>query len=715
MATKYWVGGNGNWSSATNWRTTSGGVVITTPPGSADAAVLDANSSTSVVTVDSNITIQTLTCTGFTGTLAFGTNTISLNSTGTIFTGDTTYSVTGTPLIICTNSSATARTISPTAVTEANSISFRITAGTGSFTVTTSNSVRDIDFTDGTNPTGFQGSYTSTPHNIYGSLKASTGMSVGSGTSTFTFLGTSGTKTINTAGVTFDRPFTFNGAGGTFQLASALTSGASRTCTLTNGTLDLNNYTLTIGLFSSSNSNTRTLAFGTGKIVITGNNATVFNTNLGTNLTITGSKRVEYNYSGSTGTRQIGGTSSGTAVPGTNTCSHYITAGTDIANPIGSRSYETIDCTGFGGALNSANAVIYGDLVLSSVSTFSTSVFSATFASTTSQTITSNNKTIDGDIVFNGVGGSWTLQDNLTVLSTYTTNLIAGTLGLNSKTLTTGSFTSSNSNTRSIAFGTGKIVLTGNSATVWTNATGTGFSYTGTSRIEALGPATTGTRVLNPSTIATSTESIALSFYITGGSDTVNFGTTNRRVYNMDFTGFTGTFTNSAQTVHGSYTIASGMTVGSGTNVTTFASTTSQTITSNGKTLGFPITFDGVGGTWTCTDALNIDGNTLTLTNGTLQLAAGTTSTVGMFATSGTNQKYLQSSTAGTQATISDASGTNSVSYLTIQDINATGGATWQAYITDQNVNNGNNTGWDFYVQVGRVMYTRRKNKRYFL
>ena len=524
MATKYWVGGNGNWSSLTNWRTTSGGAVVTTAPGSADAAVLDANSGASVVTVDSNITIQTLTCTGFTGTLAFGTNTITLNSTGTIFTGATTMTVTGTPLIICTATvTTTLRTITPTAVTEANSISFRFTNSTASLALT-AGSYRDLDFTDGTNPTGYAGTLTNTAITIYGNFKASTGMTRTAGASAYTFAATSGTKTINTAAVVFDNPFTFDGVGGTFQLASALTSGTSRTCTLTNGTLDLNNYTLSTGLFSSTNSNTRVLVFGTGKIV-----------------------------------------------------------------------------------------------------------------------------------------------------------------------------------------------LTGNTATVWTNAIGTGFTYTGTSRIEAFGPATTGTRTFNPSTAATSTEATALSFYITGGSDTVTFTATNRRVYNMDFTGFTGTFTNSTQTVHGSYTIASGMTVGSGTNVTTFASSTSQTITSNGQTLGFPITFNNINGTWTCTDALNIDTNTLTITGGTLKLKAGATSTVGSLATTGTNMKYLQSSTAGTQATISAASGNINVSYLTIQDSNATGGATFNAFLTNQNINGGNNTGWDFYLQVGRYIYTRRKNKRILL
>lgn len=502
MATKYWVGGNGNWSSLTNWRTTSGGAVVTTAPGSADAAVLDANSSTSIVTVDSNITIQTLTCTGFTGTLAFGTNTISLNSTGTIFTGATTMTVTGTPLIICTNATATARTISPGAVTEANSISFRTIAGTGSWSVV--GSVLNLDFTDGTNPTGYAGAMASNSVTVYGSFKASTGMTRTAGTQVITFAATSGTKTINTAGVTFDCPFTFNGVGGTFQLASALTSGATRTCTLTNGTLDLASYTMTVGLFSSSNSNTRTIAFGTGKIVLTGSAATIFTTSTATNLTVTGTPLVQATYSGSTGTRGI--------------------------------------------------------------------------------------------------------------------------------------------------------------------------------------------------TMGAAGEANAISFDITAGSDIVGFGTTNGAFKNINLTGFTGTYgSTNAINCYGNWNWG-GVTTNSSTSAVTFAATSgTNTITSNGIAFGGNVTFNGIGGTWACQDALTLGSTrTLTMTNGTLQLKSGATSTVGAFATSGTNQKYLQSSTAGVQATISDASGTNDVSYLTIQDINATGGATWNSFYDQSNINAGNNAGWYF-------------------
>jgi hypothetical protein len=513
MATKYWVGGDGNWSSVTNWRTTSGGAVITTAPGSTDAAVLDANSSTSVVTLDISPTIQTLTCTGFTGTLAFGTNTISLNSTGTIFTGATTMTVTGTPLIICTGTPSVGRTITPTAVTETNSISFRITGGIGSLGITSGGNVRDLDFTDGVNPTGFGGALNSAGMSVYGNFKASTNMTQSAGTGTITFAATSGTKTITTAAVVFDRPFTFNGVGGTWQLQDALTSGATRTVTLTNGTLDLNGYTLTTGLFNSSNSNTRTLAFGTGKIVVTGTNATVYTTTTATGLIFTGTPIVEITGNGLAGeTRNVNGP--------------QISSGGSISN--------------------------------------------------------------------------------------------------------------------------------------------------------------------------------SPSFYIKSGVDSVGLGTVARGIRTLDFTGFSGSIaTNAAPQIYNNLVLSTGMTVTGGTNAWTFAATTSQTITTNGKTIDNPITFDGVGGTWTIQDALTLGSTqTLTLTNGTLKLAAGTTSTVGSFATSGTNQKYLQSSTDGTQATISDASGTNSVSYLTIQDSNATGGAIFQAFTSNQNVDAGNNTGWVFQGTV---------------
>jgi len=277
-------------------------------------------------------------------------------------------------------------------------------------------------------------------------------------------------------------------------------------------------------------------------------------------------------------------------------------------------------------------------------------------------------------------------------LCTGTLTLTAGTLNLNNYTLTTGFFNSSNSNVRTITTGTGTFTVTGNAATVWTTGAATNLTYTsGIPTVNATYSGSTGTR-----SFSTSGATDRINLNITAGTDVIAPVST-FIVNSYNFTGFSGTLTNISTQIFGSLTLSTGMTVSAGANTFTFRSTSSgNTITSNGKTMDFPVTFDGVGGVWACQDALTL-GSTqaLTFTNGTLQLAAGLTSTVGSFVTTGTTQKYLQSTTPGWQAQISDASGTNTVTYLTIQDVAAVGGATWVATAAT-NSNVGNNYGWTF-------------------
>jgi len=337
---------------------------------------------------------------------------------------------------------------------------------------------------------------------------------------------------------------------------------------------------------------------------------------------------------------------------------------------------------------------------------------SYTFAATSgTKTITTAAVAFDCPFNFNGVGGTWQLQGALTSGATRTCTLTAGTLDLNNYTLTIGSFSTNNTNTRTIAFGTGNITLTSVSGTVFLGptSTNTGLTTTGTAQINVTGNGTT-TRTISPGNALAITGFI--SFTISAGSDTISNGV-GQTFNNLTFTsGFTGTFANSSRNIFGNLTLNVNTLLGSGASATTFNGTGSQTITTAAKTLDFPITFDGVGGTWSMQDALTMgSGQVLTIINGTLKLKAGTTNTIGSISTSGSNQKYLQSTTAGTQATLSAASGTNTVSYLTIKDIAATGGATWNAYSTDNNFNAGNNTGWDFFAQLSRYIYTRRKNK----
>jgi hypothetical protein len=203
-------------------------------------------------------------------------------------------------------------------------------------------------------------------------------------------------------------------------------------------------------------------------------------------------------------------------------------------------------------------------------------------------------------------------------------------------------------------------------------------------------------------TAITGTEADALNFNISAGSDTVTLAT-DFFGRNINFTGFSGVLTANTRTVYGDFTLSPTMTLSGGAETTTFAAPSgTQLVTSNGKTIDNPVTIDAVSADVVMQDALTL-GSTraLTLINGKLKLKAGVTSTVGSIETSGGNSKFLESTTSGVQATISDASGTNSVSNLYIQDSNATGGASFFALEGNGCVDNGNNTGWIFKAESG--------------
>lgn len=309
------------------------------------------------------------------------------------------------------------------------------------------------------------------------------------------------------------------------------------------------------------------------------------------------------------------------------------------------------------------------------------------------QNITTNGVTITFPILHAGSSTNTVrLVGNLTQTAGFT--LTSGALDLNNNTLTSTTFSSSNSNVRSIAFGTGNITLTGNNATVWTTTTGTNFSATGSRTVNATYSGSVGTRNFN-STVNIPAASRP-NFNISAGTDTV---TINGTLNDVNFTGFSGTLTTSVNFgFTGNVTFSTGMTVASGTGEMRFqADSGTQTVTFNGRTIDCPIFINPFGATAAFQDALT-QGSTrnFTFNAGTLQLKNGTTNTVGSFLTTSTIQKSLESTLAGSQATLSQATGTVNVSYLTIKDSNATGGATFYAYYDQGNVDAGNNTGWFF-------------------
>lgn len=474
--------------------------------------------------------------------------------------------------------------------------------------------------------------------------------------------------------------------------------------TFTTGTISLNTYTLTTGTLASNNSNTRAINFGSGsKVIINGASGSLVQCNTLTGFSYTGTSRIE--FPSLTGALTIRNGNSGGGVEA-NSMSFYFQTGS--ANIDFAGFAKTLDYTGFSGTSSNQARTIYGDLVGSSGMSWTAGANAITFSATSgTQQITSSAKTFDFPVTINGVGTTVQIQDALTMGSSRTLTLTNGTLDLKNLTLTTGLFSSTNSNARVIAFGTGNITLIG-SGTVWNTGTVTNFSYTGTPTVNVSNNSATATTV----STGTFTEAQALTFNYTVGTYTL---TDTSSVYkSLNFTGFTGVVPNSARTIYGNLTIVSGATNSAGANATTFGATLgTQQITTNAVTLDYPLTFNGVGGTFAFQDALT-QGSTraFTITDGTVQLKASATSTVGAFTTSGSTQKNLQSTTSGTKATLSQASGTVSASYLTIRDIAATGGAVWNAYTTSNNIDNGNNSGWDFSSQTGRYIYTRRKNKR---
>ena len=479
MANRYWVGGTGTWdgTAGTKWSTTSGGAGGSAVPTTADIVFFDAASGAGTVTLGINPTVDFLTFSGFTGTFAFGTNNITLSATtANQFTGSATMTVTGTPVI---NISTTTGSIGifGAAMTEANSISFNITGTNTSAALAVTGSVKNLNFGTAT------GALAINARTIYGNLTLSSTMSLTAGTSVTTFAATSGTQTITSAGLTLDFPITFSGTA-TYQLVDDLSVGTAtiRNITLTGGTLDLNDKTLTnFGQFASSSSNTRSILFGT-----TGNytntctlTSTVVSMATATGFTYTGTPTVNLtgNAVGVTRTVAFSSTTGGTE---TNSFNYNISAGSGSVALNG--TFKDINFTGFTGQLTSGTRTIYGNLTLVSGMTVSTSTNTTTFAATSgTQTITSAAQTLDFPVTIDGVGGTVQLVDALTLGSTRTLTLTNGTFNSDAKSVTVGRFSATNSNTKTFTITNSTFTVAGGTTTtgfIFTTA-GTTFNVTG--------------------------------------------------------------------------------------------------------------------------------------------------------------------------------------------------------------------------------------------
>jgi hypothetical protein len=282
-----------------------------------------------------------------------------------------------------------------------------------------------------------------------------------------------GNTTMTTNGVTINSPITTST--GTFTLGGALTLSSGNTFTLTSGTLSLVSYTLTTGFFSSSSATGRAISFGTGNITVNGAGGTLWDTGTSTNLTTSGTQVVNVSYSGAVATTVSSGSPNET-----NSISFNFTTGTySLTHTAGAK--RNLNFTGFAGTVSNTAQTIYGNLTLASGATYTAGANSWSFNSTSAgKTITTNGKTMDFPLVFGGTGGSWVLQDALTMGASRGLNHGRGTIDLNGKTLTVGSqyaITTAGA-AKNLTFNGGTLICPAASAIAFNNGTPADFTTT---------------------------------------------------------------------------------------------------------------------------------------------------------------------------------------------------------------------------------------------
>ncbi|MFN8305193.1 MAG: gliding motility-associated C-terminal domain-containing protein [Ferruginibacter sp.] len=285
---------------------------------------------------------------------------------------------------------------------------------------------------------------------------------------------------------------------------------------------------------------------------------------------------------------------------------------------------------------------IYGSLTFSAGMTQAFTGNVGFEATTAGQTITSMGKSFNTDVNFNGAGGSWTLQDAFACNGSLF--LDDGTLTTNNNTVTASQFYSSGLGTRTLNMGSSVFNLNG--GTCW-NVSGLTLNC--------------GTSVIN---------ALASTSIIHGGGLTY---------YDLNFSGNGEIYDNNTfhnVNVAGDASISNNNTFNNvvlSKKGTVYGSNIFSNLT---LTAGFTYSFRN-GETQTVNNTLNATG------------------TCGALIT-------LNSLVPGSQTGISHPPGAVTVSYVTLQDIQATGGALFTA---NNAIDLGNNSGWTINASAPRNLY----------
>lgn len=174
-----------------------------------------------------------------------------------------------------------------------------------------------------------------------------------------------------------------------------------------------------------------------------------------------------------------GGASGASSPTSSDDATFDASSGGGTVTPGASRQCANLSFSGFTGTYVTSTAVsIFGNFTAGTTVTFSgtASGFFNFSATTTGKTVTTNGKTMPG-CTFNGAGGGWTLQDDLTIDTTTfgqgAVSHTAGTLNTNGKTVTCESFGGFSGSTRTLTLGASTINCTAMNAS---NITGLTFN-----------------------------------------------------------------------------------------------------------------------------------------------------------------------------------------------------------------------------------------------
>jgi hypothetical protein len=345
------------------------------------------------------------------------------------------------------------------------------------------------------------------------------------------------------------------------------------------------------------------------------------------------------------------------------------------------------------GTLNTLR--IYGSVVFSSGMNITYSGPVIFDGSQTGKTIKMSGQSFKGPVSFAGNGGEWTLLEPFTVTSSIT--LTRGTLITDSYPVTATSFSSSNSNVRSLVLGSSVVSLSSSTANAWNTSTSSNLVFNSGNSV------LTFTSATNPG-LNTSADSLVFNMIVTTNPAS-NLTVAGTGVYkgkvsiagSLNLTG--NSIWQDSVLVGNAMTVSNSHTFNHFTRVNGIFSTTpgssnnfsNLSLMNNGTFLG-PNTFD-----------------TLQLSpSRTYIFAAGDTQTfnapAGYLKASGTCTQLISlgSSSPGNQAMIRKTADTLSANNVSMQDISAVGGGVFQvSNLTDL----GNNSGFTASLAPARNVF----------